>query len=218
MQRPAHLFPASRVTLAALAIGLLAGCASPPPPTLLSLPLPQPAGTTAAAAAPAASASAPAAAPLVLAVRRVQLPEYLQADPVRYRVEGGVLAEWPGVVWAERLEIGLTRHLAMRLRQALPGWVVCEGGCAGAAPGHTIVVELAPLDYVRPTGTLQAEARWRVAGGPAGRQQILQAGARSFSLPVEPDSPAGQAAAMGAVVEGVTQELRSALEARPASP
>jgi len=186
----------------------LAGCASPPPARQwLSLPLPKP--------LPLASpvhAATPPAATRVLVVRRVGIPEYLQTDKVRYRQADTLLAQWPHTVWAERLELGLTDHLVMRLRLALPGWTVCERSCPAQAPSTTLNVDFAPLDHVRAEGILQAQAHWLLSGNGA---QANFPGTTTDAVAVRPDSPEGQATALAQVLDHLASDIAATLQSRP---
>lgn len=187
----------TRPTLMLLAaLTVLGGCGSAPTRQLLSLPLPVASAMHAAAGQPAVSH--------VLIVRRVGIPEYLQADKVRYRQADSLLGEWPSVAWAERLELGLTDHLVMRLRLALPGWTVCDRSCPTQASSIVLNVDIAPLDYVRAAGQLQAEAHWLLIGhGGHGRTAVAVA--------VRPDSAEGQAAALGQMLDRVASDIAAAL-------
>jgi uncharacterized lipoprotein YmbA len=203
---------------AGLGLGLLvvslglAGCASAPAPHLLSLPLPELSSAAGASAAARGAVSGPAQ---VLTVRRVSIPEYLQADKVRYRAADSVLVEWPGTAWAERLEVGLTDHLIMRLRLALPGWIVCERACpVQAATTPALSVDLAPLDYVRASGELRADVRWQLSARADSKDvqsRSVRNGALALALPVSPDSPEGQAAALGHLLDKLAQDVAGAL-------
>lgn len=202
-----------RHPLIAASLGLfilaLAGCSTPPPPTLLSLPLPPPeseARATLLRLAAAAAPAAPASAPRFLTVRRVNIPEYLQTDTVRYRKDDNTLAEWPATAWAERLEVGLTNQLALLLRQALPAWTVCDAHCPSVPNGQVLIVNIAPLDYLRPAGQLRADVAWRVTG-PGSSPAPVVSGGGSTTTPVQPDTPVGQAAAISALLDAVAKDV-----------
>lgn len=210
-----HLLAQRLSGLLALSIWalMLGGCGSTPPARWLSLPLP-----AAVASSPTSPGSGLATQTLI--VRRVSIPEYLQADKVRYRLSDSVLGEWPHTVWAERLEVGLTDHLVMRLRQALPGWTVCERSCPAAASSLVLNVDLAPLDYVRAHGELRAEARWRVeVNSPRDSKEkpprAPMRGATLFVTPVHPDSAEGQAAAMGRLLDQLAHDIVVVVRADP---
>lgn len=186
-----------------LALGLGA-CSTAPMPTLLSLPLPpaQPATPPAVGTLPASAASAPR----FITLRRVNIPEYLQTDAVRYRQADSTLAEWPNTAWAERLEVGLTNHLALLLRQALPSWTVCDSHCPSMPTGQVLIVNMAPLDYVRNAGQLRADVNWRITG-PGSTPTPVFSGSSTTSTPVTPDTPVGQAAAMSQLLNQVAQDV-----------
>ena len=194
---------------------LLAGCAAAPsaPPVLLSLP---PAVTTnAALAAPAVSASASAsAAPQLLAIRRIGIPEYLVARRVRYRADASTLAEWPNTFWAERIEIGVSREFVAALRQQLPGWAVCESNCGDLQPIVALQVEMVPMDFVRSTQRLQARARITLSSGASAR--VLSTEERVYDLPAAGDSPQAHAQAMTELIKQVAQAVAPLVQnARP---
>jgi uncharacterized lipoprotein YmbA len=186
----------------------LAGCASPSPARQwLSLPLPKP--------LPLAShvhAATPPAATRVLVVRRVGIPEYLQTDKVRYRQADTLLAPWPHTVWAEPLALGLTDHLVMRLRLALPGWTVCERSCPALATSTTLNVDFAPLDHVRAEGVLRAQAHWLLSDKGANANTP---GTTTDTVAVHPDSPEGQAMALAQVLDHLAGDIAAALSTKP---
>ncbi len=186
--------------LAALAaLAALSGCVSAPTTQWLSLPLP---------AGRAPSVFSQGTTSRVLIVRRVGIPEYLQTDRVRYRRADSVLAEWPHIAWAERLEVGMTDHLVMRLRLALPGWQVCERACVPLATSVVLTVAFAPLDHVRALGQLQATAHWQLNGLP--RQ-----GATAITVAVLPDNAEGQAAALGQVLDRLSEDIAASVFIAP---
>ncbi len=186
----------------------LSACSTAPAPALLSLPLP-PAPAVALPPAATPSASAVSAARF-LTLRRVNIPEYLQTDTVRYRLSDSTLAEWPNTAWAERLEVGLTNHLALLLRQALPSWTVCDAHCPSMPGGQVLIVNIAPMDYLRASSQLRADVNWRITG-PGSSPTPIFAGGGTSSTTVTPDSPVGQAAAMSALLQQVAQDITSRL-------
>jgi uncharacterized lipoprotein YmbA len=189
------------------AVALLAGCASTPEPQLLSLPLP----ATAPDSQPDAQASS------MLVVRRINIPEYLQTPRVRYRAADSVLADWPNVVWAERLESGLTDHLQIRLRSRLPGWTVCERACPPGTRAYVLTVDLSPLDHVRAARELRAQAHWQIIRR-GDRGNAVYDGMRNLALPVAPDSAQGQAQAMARMLDALAQDIAAQLAALPSQP
>lgn len=156
-----------QLALTLLTAAAVAGCAAPAT-RWLALPM-----LPAAAPSPSAASDVPSAAAAAtpqartLSVRRVVLPEYLQATGVRYRADDSLLAEWPDTLWAERLEVAASRRLTEALRRELPGWTLCEGVCPGTALGPAVLVEFTALDYLRPQRRMDAQVRWRaVAAAP----------------------------------------------------
>jgi cholesterol transport system auxiliary component len=180
----------------------LSACSTAPAPALLSLPLPP----APAVALPVAATPSAASAAKFLTLRRVNIPEYLQTDTVRYRLSDSTLAEWPNTAWAERLEVGLTNHLALLLRQALPSWTVCDAHCPSMPGGQVLIVNIAPMDYLRSSGQLRADVSWRITG-PGSSPTPIFSGAGTSSTTVAPDSPVGQAAAMSALLQQVAQDI-----------
>ncbi len=181
-----------------LFVGLLAACASPSPaPVLLTLP---PATPLMASAAPAGSA---ATAPL-LAVRRINIPEYLVARRVRYRADASTLAEWPNTFWAERVEIGVSRELVSALRRQLPGWALCDTNCGDAVPTLSLQVDLVPMDFLRSDKRLHAHARLVLSSGgvPARELNTLEL---AYELPVGGDTPQHHAQAISELIRQVAE-------------
>ena len=189
------LVPVASVSLAAL---LTACAASSPAPVLLTLPpvlMPTPG---------AAMPGTPAAAPL-LAVRRVDIPEYLVARRVRYRADAATLAEWPNTYWAERIEIGVSREFVSALRQQLPGWSMCDTNCGDQVPALALQVNLMPMDYLRSAQKLQARARITLSGAgvPA---KVLDTKELSVDIPATADTAQGHAQAIATLIEKVAAE------------
>ena len=177
---------------------MLAGCVSTPTTAPVLLTLPPAINTASAPAAP------PASAPL-LGVRRVMVPEYLQARRVRYRADASTLAEWPNTFWAERFEIGVSREFIAALRQQLPGWQLCEAGCADQQPAFSLQVELIPMDYVRSDKRLQGRARLVLSSTSVPARE-LKSQELAFEVPAGADTPQAQA-------QAITELLRQAAQA-----
>ena len=178
---------------------LLAACAaSSPAPVLLTLPPAAPA----VAAAPAAPSST-AAAPL-LAVRRINIPEYLVARRVRYRADASTLAEWPNTYWAERIEIGVSREFMSALRTQLPGWSMCDTSCGDQVPALTLQVDLVPMDYLRSAQKLQARARITLSGAGVS-PKVIQTQELAYDLPASADTAQAQAQTIATLIQQVAQ-------------
>lgn len=185
--------------------GLLAACAATsPPPVLLTLP---------PAAAPLASPAPGPAVPL-LAVRRVNIPEYLVARRVRYRADASTLAEWPNTFWAERIEIGVSREFVSALRPQLPGWALCDTSCGDPAPALSLQLDLVPMDFVRHAGRLQARARMVLSSGAVPPRE-LQTLELSYDLPASGDTAQAHAQALSELIRRVAAEAGKIVLAAP---
>jgi uncharacterized lipoprotein YmbA len=181
-------------TASAVTVALLAACASPSPaPVLLTLPP----AVGAATLAPSAAASAP-----LLAVRRVNIPEYLVARRVRYRADASTLAEWPNTYWAERIEIGVSREFVSALRQQLPGWTFCDTNCGDQIPALSLQVDLVPMDYLRSAQKLTARARITVSSGTV-VSQVLRTQEVPYELPGTADNAQAQSQAIAELIRQV---------------
>ncbi len=173
---------------------VLAACASSTPaPVLLTLP---PALTATPTPVTGSTASTPSP---VLAVRRLNLPEYLVARRVRFRADASTLAEWPNTYWAERIEIGMSREFVAALRQQLPGWTMCDGQCGDQTPAFNLHIDFAPLDFVRATQKLQARARMTVSDGGA-PPKVLRTAEAGFEIAAGADTAQAHAQAMAELV------------------
>ena len=178
---------------------LLAACAaSSPAPVLLTLPP----VAQAVAAAPAAPSST--AAPPLLAVRRINIPEYLVARRVRYRADASTLAEWPNTYWAERIEIGVSREFMSALRTQLPGWSMCDTSCGDQVPALTLQVDLVPMDYLRSAQRLQARARITLSGAGVS-PKVIQTQELAYDLPASADTAQAQAQTIATLIQQVAQ-------------
>ena len=179
---------------------LLAACAaSSPAPMLLTLPpaAQAPAAAPAAPAAPSASAASP-----LLAVRRINIPEYLVARRVRYRADASTLAEWPNTYWAERIEIGVSREFMSALRSQLPGWSMCDTSCGDQVPALTVQVDLVPMDYLRSAQKLQARARITLSGAGVS-PKVIQTQELAYDLPASADTAQAQAQTIATLLQQV---------------
>lgn len=208
-------FPVARWIRAAMLCGAvsLAACANRTSPTLLSLPL---AAAPSAPVEPGGAAPPRAAAePAVLVVRRVALPEYLLSRRVRYRADASTLADWPDTVWAERIEVAASRELLTSLRVALPGWTVCEPGCAGSPPGARVVslrIELISMDFVRDAGRLQSRALLTLeSAGQPPRQMGFDR-----DIAASADTPQAHAQAIAELLQGLAGKASAEVRALPA--
>ncbi len=191
-----HLAPSSRrpiLTLAVTAMMALVGCASSAPEQhLLALPTPALPQTAAGAAGPDTR---------WLQVGRLDIPEYWQSRAVRYR-DGGDVKSWENTVWAERVEVGLTRNLSIELESALPApWRLCPLRCEGASRRPVrLLVSLSPMDYDRASQTLTAWAQWTLIGAEG---QVL----RTSSQPLQSKGSGTLAAAQTDAMAGLMKAI-----------
>lgn len=178
---------------AILLAAALTGCAtSPPPRTLVIIP-----------STPGKQASMPSARPsFQISVGTISLPEHLQHRSVRYLNTDTELVAWPSAVWAERLEVGLTRRLIQGLLIAWPdpGWWAQEGVQTQAR----LLVDVRVLDMVPGTGKLLASVDWRLINRSG---QALASGAVQSNRNVSVTSATDQAAAMGQWVDEVSDDI-----------
>lgn len=196
-----------KVACVALCVALV-GCASAPPDRRwLSLPLD---ASLPAATASSVSAASDARAIPQIRLQRVQIPEYLQSNRVRFRTSAATLAEWPGVRWAERLEIGLTRHLGLQLEgPGQAGWL-CAEPCSTVPAGGSLQLNYVVLDHDRPAARLHALAQW-ILTPPPGSASTPRQGQWRGSEAVLEDSPAGQAAALARVNAAIARDIAQRL-------
>jgi len=186
----------------AFALALLAGCATRAPAQhLVALP-PAP-----------SSASQPTVTGVIVTLRRVTLPEYLQSRDLRFRDGAAGIVSWPGSVWAERVEIGATRELAQALQRALPAAVVCDNACADVAQGRQVLaVDVSRLDIDRAARRLDGELRWTLLD-PRAPQAGLRSAIVTRSLPLDDDSAEAAARALSALLGVAADEVAKALAA-----
>ncbi|WP_298235717.1 ABC-type transport auxiliary lipoprotein family protein, partial [uncultured Azohydromonas sp.] len=177
------------------------------------------AGGAATAAVPpdAAASAAPLAAP-VLIVRRPVLPEYLLARRVRFRASDTVVDDWPGVFWAERIEVALTRELTAALRAQLPGWTLCEAECTagGVEPrARTLRLEFTPLDYRRDHRELFTEVRAVLQDANGTLRQRTE---RRYTLQATADTPQAHAEVLGELLRRVAADVAPVVVAGDGTP
>ncbi len=179
---------------------LVVGCASTPAPTLLTLP-------AAVMGSPAASVPAgvlTGASP-VLALARIEVPEYLVSRRVRYRTNDATLAEWPDTYWAERIEVSLSREFVAALRDRLPIWRVCEANCGEMSPALGLRVVLNRMDYTRGDRSLKANVRI-VLTSTDRLPRVLHDEERSYEISASADDAQSQARAYADLLSRVAAD------------
>lgn len=192
--------PSRRRILAGCGLLLLAACSSTPPPRLFTL-APRP-----------ATPSRPFAA--TIAVRRVQLPKYLERlQIVSYR-DPYELQYSEFVIWGENLSDMTTRVLAANLSERLPHSQVylSAGSFADATADITLETSIDKFDP-DPAGVVVLSAQW------AAHRQGAPDQIRSEQIRVTPGSkdPTGQVAAMSDALGQLADRIVAGLPA-PAEP
>jgi uncharacterized protein len=143
---------ALRLTRAALlawaAASLLASCAAPPL-TLYTL-----GGPAIATDAPPLGGRA-----MVIEIRRVTLPDYLDTQDILVR-HGNTLERSSRGRWASRLSLGITDLLTGRLAQRRPDALVTDQPQT-EAPSYRVLINISRLD-VTAEGVATLEADWQI--------------------------------------------------------
>jgi uncharacterized lipoprotein YmbA len=165
----------------------LSGCASTPAPVLLTLP-----PVVASPALQASANGAPTRASPVLALARIDAPEYIVSRRVRYRTDDSTLAEWPDTYWAERIEVSLSREFVAAMRDRLPDWRVCDANCGELSPALNLRVVLNRMDYKRSEKLLRANVRIILSTSDR-LPRALQDQERSYAIATGADNAQAQA-------------------------
>jgi uncharacterized lipoprotein YmbA len=138
-----------RGTLALLAVALLAAsCASPP---LAIYTLGAPSG---------GSAAAPLGGkPVVIEVRRVAIPDYLDTQDILVR-DGNTLVRSTQGRWATRVSMGVTAYLTGALQQRRPDALVTDQTQVDP-PTYRLFVTIGTLDITK-DGMATLDADWTI--------------------------------------------------------
>jgi uncharacterized protein len=192
--------PSRRRVLVGCGLLLLAACSTTPPPRLFTL-APRP-------ATPSRSFAA------AIAVRRVQLPKYLdRLQIVSYR-DPYELQYSEFFIWGENLSDMTTRVLAENLSERLPHSQVylSAGSFADATADMTLQISIDKFDP-DPAGVVVLSAQW------AAHRQGYPDQIRSEQIRVTPGSkdPTGQVAAMSDALGQLADRIVAGLPA-PAEP
>ncbi len=147
----------------------------------------------------------------VVVVGRLAIPDYWQARSVRFRAGAHTVDAWPDAVWAERIEVSMTRQLAAGLQRRFPQWVICAETCPASRPDARLFVDLNPLDYHRAESALTATARWSLATAinPVTR---LSGSEQSYRLASPANTAQGQAAVLGELLQRLGDDIAASLE------
>lgn len=192
------LLPAA-ATLAAL---VLAGCASAPPERFWRLPMP-----------PAVAAGPAAAAPTVVTIGPIGLPELFDRPQLVTGGAGSEVRLWETQRWAEPLRQNLGRALAARLAvQLAPTQVLAWPLTAGAEPTLRVNVNVLRFDAELGRG-VDDELQWSVRRVADGAQRSGRSALRQPSVGAGHE---GLVAAHGAVLDAVANDLAQAIRDLPA--
>ena len=198
----------SKLAAASLAV-LMSACATKDAPSVL-LALPSPA---IAQGGDTPSRQLLPGSPTLI-VGRLELPEYWQARSVRYRSDGVTVSTWPDTYWAERVEIGVSRHLTIEMGQAANGWLVCDSACEPPpSAAWRLKVVMPTLDYHRDEQRLVGTATWTLLPlpGTARLGHAVMRGQQSLDIKADADTPQAQAQAMSRLVHELASHIAAQL-------
>jgi uncharacterized lipoprotein YmbA len=210
--------PLAGVAWAALTF---AGCASNPPPRMqVIIPSLLVAAAAPASTPPSTPEATPPAAPATrarqVALGVVRVPEYWQQRTVRHLGQGPELVAWPNAVWAERVEVGMTRRLGEALRQQAPeqGWWVADD----LRSPSRLLVDVTQLDIDPQAGRLRAVVNWRLLDRQG---QVQTWGTLTDDRAVTVHDALQQAEALGqwldTLAARITPQVRATLASLPAA-
>lgn len=193
-----------RSLVPAIALAVLAGCASSPPVGWHSL----------VPSAPAAAADAASAVPpsphKTLAVGMVTVPDEVDRPQLVVRSATGTPAVLDGERWSEPLKAQLPRAIALGLAARLPQWlVVAAPGSAVPAPDWRLVVDVQRFELQRERVVLRAV--WRLRPGASGTDAPPAAQLFETVVPVDGAGSAAGVAAMRAALDQLVVQISRAL-------
>lgn len=186
----------------------LASCASTAPTTLISLP------STSATSVTTVLVINPAMP--VLAVSRVNVPEYIVSRRVRYKVDSSTIGEWPETYWAERIEVSMSNEFNAALQRRMPEWRICEANCTPQAPVVSLQVGITQLDYVRSEKRLYGAAKFIIEDANSARR-VLRGEERQYQITATGDSPQAQAQAVSEFLKKLASDAARLATVPPAA-
>lgn len=139
-----------------------------------------------------------------VAVLAIKLPEHWQRRGVLHLQGDAELKAWPDAIWAERVEVGMTRRLSQALRQRAPefGWWPSDGTQAS----RRLIVDVQQLDVMAQRGQLVSVLHWRLIDRQG---RVLGAGSLSPKQDVRVSGAQEQAQALGAWLDNVAEAIAS---------
>ena len=149
----------------------------------------------------------------MVALGVLRVPEHWQQRSVRYQGQDAELRAWPNAVWAERVEVGMTRRLAQALRQqaGAAGWWTGDD----AQATRRLLVDVTQLDVDPQAGQLRAVVTWRLLDR---RGQTLGWGSLADSRSVQVQGAVDEAQALGQWLDGLAAQLAPRVMAALATP
>lgn len=182
---------------AAVALGLLASCATTSPPMKLhTLVPPAPADT------PAALKRADAPPPLAIAVGLPVIPDEVDRAQLVVRAADGGITMLDGERWAEPLKSSLPRALALALSRRIPGAIVGSyPGTGLTVPAWRLTLEVQRFELQR-SPALQATLRVLWSLRPSSPAASPRAQLSDITLPA-PGAQAGTEGAVAAMTEAI---------------
>jgi uncharacterized lipoprotein YmbA len=191
-------FSRSVMATAVIIVATLAGCAgSAPKATYLALP---------SVAASAAASGTPVQSRAIV-LRRIAVPEYIDSREVRYRAANSEITSFPNTLWAERMELGMTRELTAGMRNRVPDWLVCNGTCGDRRVDAVLSVDWSTLDLDRSSHRLSVDAQWVLIDNTAKPGQPSPNGRLVRTITLAGDGADDYAAAIAAAVDQLAADV-----------
>lgn len=171
-----------------------------------SLSGPAPAEYVLGAMPAATETTIPQAGLPVVAVDRVQLPDYLDTTDILER-KSNQLVPSPTGRWGERLSLGMTRALTASLAARLPRLVVTETPLG--RPTRQILVDVAAFEP-RPDHHVVLVARWTILDGAT--RQVLTAEQASLVESIGSEGDDAIVAAMSRAVDDLAGRIAAGID------
>ena len=148
---------------------------------------------------------------LAVGVGQVKVPSYLFDSSLAVRTTTNELAYLTTVLWAERLDNGLQRVLAVNLAALLPSDMVRISAWRSEDVSAEVYVTINQFD-VDQSGQGVLAARWRILA--AGGEKLLKASTSQFSRkgPSPESDPSGAVETLSELVGDLSRQLAQSLK------
>jgi len=159
---------------------------------------------------PAAEPAPVASNTLAVGLGQVKLPAYLSSTSLAISKGTNEIEYLPSAFWAERLDTGFQRVLAVDLAAGLPNGQVRTSSWQKEDVAAEVYVTVEQFDVdVKGQGVLIAQ--WRILS--PGGEKVLKAGAARLSRPGPPPAagPSGAVATLSDLVADLSRQLAQAL-------